>query len=477
MNLFDEAIENFEKAIEIDSTFALPYMRIGMAYTFKGRNQQGVRYFIKAKQFEDKLPIKEKNLLDIYVDTWVNTKFDDAYIKLKTFVRNYPDDKEARTIYALFLSELANNKTEALAQLDTVLLLDQKSPMALQQIGRIYALQGDYDKAIEYAKLMKKYHPESPIAYEQLSAYYQDVGRYDEAKEESRELLKLSPRNLDAIRLLDRIEIMQRDFESADNYTEMIRTYYTDDPYNMILYYGFKENLSYWRGQFKEAGEYQRRAVEQARISGDSSQVYNQMSGLASYLKNIVGQTDSALALEREASKWAQKFQLLSHAFKMVQFDITTAPEVEKMYYDKIQEFKASTPKELWPLADNLTAIFEGVLNHDTAGVIATYVDMLKNPEQKNSADKYEMGKLLVLIGRFEEGVELLSQLTSGVDETSSATRYLKARYYIGRAEEGLGHTDKAVECYREVLKYWGKPDIELDEIADTRKRLNQLQG
>ena len=161
----------------------------------------------------------------------------------------------------------------------------------------------------------------------------------------------------------------------------------------------------------------------------------------------------------------------------MIQMDVTTAPEVEQLFYDKMQEFKASLPKEMWPLADNLTALFEATLNQDTAKIIAVYEDMLKNPNQVDSGDKYEYGKLLVLTGKYEKGIERLHQITSGIDITSSATRYLKSRYYIGRAEEALGHTDKAVECYREVLKFWGKADIELDEIADSRKRLNRLQG
>ncbi|MBN1211852.1 MAG: protein kinase [candidate division Zixibacteria bacterium] len=477
LNLFDEAIDNFKKAIEIDSTFALPYMRIGMAYTFMGRDQPGIMYFIKAKQYEDKLPIKEKNLLDIYTDTWLESKFDDAYIKLKTFVNNYPDDKEARTIYALFLSELANNKTEAIAQLDTVLILDQKNPLALQHIGRIYAVQGDYDKAIEYADLFKKHYPESPIAYELLSAYYQDIGQYDKAEKESQELLKMSPTNQDALRLLVRIDILLRNFESAEKYAEMIRENYANDPYNMIIYYGFKENLAYWRGQFKKAGDFQRGAIDEARKTGDSVQIYNQMSGLASYLEDIAGQTDSALALERNAYKWAQKFQPINHAFKMVQFDVTTAPEVKQMFYDKVQEFKASLPKEMWSLIDNLSVMFEGLLNRDTAKVITAYEEMMKNPNQVSSGDKFEYGKLLVLNGQYEKGIEILNKMTSGIDVTDRALRYLKSRYYIGRAEESLGHTDRAAENYREVLKYWGKPDIELEEIADTRIRLNRLQG
>ncbi|MCK4301428.1 MAG: hypothetical protein KAW91_01570 [candidate division Zixibacteria bacterium] len=42
-------------------------------------------------------------------------------------------------------------------------------------------------------------------------------------------------------------------------------------------------------------------------------------------------------------------------------------------------------------------------------------------------------------------------------------------------AEEGLGNIPQATTKYREVLKYWGEPEIELDIITDTRSRLARL--
>ncbi|TFH61486.1 MAG: hypothetical protein E4G91_08075 [Candidatus Zixiibacteriota bacterium] len=48
---YDEGITDFNKAVALDSTFALAYMRIGMSYVFQGRLQDGVPYFHTAKRF------------------------------------------------------------------------------------------------------------------------------------------------------------------------------------------------------------------------------------------------------------------------------------------------------------------------------------------------------------------------------------------------------------------------------------------
>ncbi|MCK4858217.1 MAG: protein kinase, partial [candidate division Zixibacteria bacterium] len=90
--LYDEAIAKYNRALVFDSTFALAYMRIGMAHTFAGRRQEGAAYLALAEQFADKLPIYERNLLDIYADLWLHFEFDDALTKLEIFVNNYPND-------------------------------------------------------------------------------------------------------------------------------------------------------------------------------------------------------------------------------------------------------------------------------------------------------------------------------------------------------------------------------------------------
>jgi len=477
LNLLDEAIEEYEKALEIDSTFAMAYLRIGMANTFKGRVQQSVPYFVKAREYENRLPIKEKSLLDIYIDTWLNSKYDDAYIKLKTYVRTYPENKEARVIYGLFLNELANSRKEAIAQLDTVLMLDQKYPFGLQNISRFYALDGDYETAIEYALKIKKYYPESPIAYQQLSAYYQDLERYEEAREVSKELLKISPGKEAILQLLIRIYVLERDFENADKYTEMIREYHSDDPYSMITYYGLKQNLAYWKGRFKKGLEYQQKKIEYAHATGDSTLIYNQIHGLSNYYNSIEIDKEKALELEREALPWARQFQPLNHAFTMLNIDVSTEAEVREIFESNIENFKAALPQEMWSLADNLTALFNANSKSDTAAIMAVYDEMYKNPNQFSSGDKYEYGKLLVLTGKYEKGIEILSTMISGKDQTSNGARYLRSTYYIGQAYEGLGQIDKAVEAYREVLKYWSEPEVELDEIVETRTRLKGLTG
>lgn len=471
---YDEAIELFEKAIEVDSTFALPYMRIGMSHRFQGRQKKGTSYFALAKRFEDKLPRKDKNFLDIYVDMYFKAKFDDAFVKLKTFISNYPDDKEVRSMYALFLYQMTESPDSALAQLDTVLMLDKKYQPALTYYATIHSDQSNYDEAIRYSKLLKKYYPESPTSYQLLAGLYWRLSRFDDAIQESRELLDISPGDRTALMNLSSIYILKHDFKNARRYAEILREKHADDPYVMMSYYDIQNNLANWEGKFVTSIEFRRKGLEQALSTGDSSRIFQYYNGLAeSYIE--FGMPDSALFYAKESSRWATVFQSLEYPFILIHADRSKESEAREVWDRALNDFKARVPNELWPLGDVLGEMFDASCRADTSDLIATTKKMLDLPFQEGSSGVFEVGRLLVLNGQYEEGKEFLQRLTEGARQTSNGLRHIRALYHIGIADEALGNTEEAIANYREVLKYWNDPEIELKEIADTKKRLSRL--
>ncbi|MCK4607346.1 MAG: protein kinase [candidate division Zixibacteria bacterium] len=469
-----DAIDQFEKAIAIDSTFALPYMRIGMAHIFQGHQQLGASYFAAAKRFEDRLPLREKNMLDIYADTWLNTKLDDAFVKLRTFVGNYPDDKEARTFYSLFLSQIVDDKPGSLAQLDTVLMLDPKSLMAHDLLANHFREEEEYEKAIEHAALIKRYHPASPTSYETLASLYQRLGKYAEAADECEELLRIDPGNSSALVLLTRVHILQRNFEEAEGSAERIKENHADDPFLMRTYFSTITNLANWQGKFNAALGYQIEGLEQARLTGDSAQVSSQCQRLANSLIDL-DMLDSAAIFADESSRWASRFQTLSYPFLLVKLNPDNAPRARELFGEALAEFKSRVPSEFWEIGDVIEEVFDALCRADTSAMIAASERMIAMPNQRNTSSVLDLGELLVLTGQYARGREFLQELTSGPRQTSSARYYLRAVYYIGMAEEGLGNIPQATAKYREVLKYWGEPEIEIDIITDTRARLAKL--
>lgn len=128
-------------------------------------------------------------------------------------------------------------------------------------------------------------------------------------------------------------------------------------------------------------------------------------------------------------------------------------------------------------LADAMTELFEARCSADTRAQIKAYENLLAQPFQEGSDNIYELGSFQVMVGQPEKGRETLRQLTEGENLSSNAMRYLPAIYYIGLAEEQLGNTDAAIEKYKEVLRFWDTPDLELKVIKDTKTHLQKLAG
>jgi serine/threonine protein kinase/tetratricopeptide (TPR) repeat protein len=474
LGLTEQSIERFEKAIAIDSTFALPYMRIGMAHSFQNRSQQAAEYFNKALRFEDKLPVRERSLLDIYADTWLRQNFDDAFAKLQTFVGNYPDDKEARTIYALYLGQIIGNNDAAFAQLDTALAQDTRYPFALEAYASMYQRLNELDKAIEYYQLLKKYHPDSRNSYEALSALYRRQGEFDKAVVESQKLLELAPDSREALDQLLTISLLRRDFDGAGGYLEQIRKVSADDPYKMTDYYSSMAVLAGWQGEFKTMRKHLFNALSWSKKTGDTANIVANLQSISSYYHRL-DQRDSAMYYLEKAHGMSNMFQSLSYSLLAVEIDTAFIPLARERYRQAFERIKQRVPAEFWELIEILGDIFEGYCRADTAAIIDARKKLLGKPGQENSGDILQLGRLQVLTGQHPEGIATLQRLLSGSWMTTNAMTYLRTRYYLGLAHEALGDTEKTLADYREVLKYWGKSDIELKEIADTRKRLARL--
>jgi serine/threonine protein kinase/predicted Zn-dependent protease len=474
LNLFDESIEKFKKALEIDPGFALAYMRIGMAHVFMGRPQEGARYLALAREHRDRLPILPRSLLEIYAGFWLDRKFDDAIVRLESFVSNFPEHKEARSIYALVHFQIFRDTVAAFAQLDTVLQMDSTYHPALVVYSQIYSALGQIDRSAEFVRRIRQYHPGSPYPYLELADLYQEQGKLDEAINELRDMLRMFPKDMSALMSLSNLYIYKREFDSARYFLERIAENYGDDPYKMQRNYNQMANLAVWRGKFRSAMQYRFQSLQQALTTGDSMLIANQYQVISVYYLRF-GMPDSAKHYIFESFRWGNAFQRASYPLIFVQADPQSVDEVRPQLKKSLDEFRSRLPSELWPLADMVESLFEAYAQHDTATLIDGYEKLAEMQNQQAGINVWEAARLRVLSGQYEEGKRALLKYLTGQNATTNGYRYVNALYLIGIADEELGNTKEAVHWYEEMLKYWGDPEIELKVIKDARTRLAKL--
>ena len=469
-----QATKHFQKAIELDSTFALPYMRLAMSHVFEGRNQLAAEHFALANMHADKLPVKERTLLDIYSDIWLRMQYDDAMSKTEAYLNNYPDDKETRGYYALLLNVLKKDPYGALAQLDTVMMLDEDFYPALNWYADIYLKLDEYDKSIEYAKRAISANPQAPGPYAGLIRIYFSLGRMEEAEQACLELLELKPNDYDALVTLVSIYEIRRDFETADQTIERIRAEYSDDPFKLSNYYGMRANYEFWFGRFHSGMDYRFKALETVMPTNDSTQITSRLGNISTYYRRL-GMIDSCLYYAEEALQYANRLSKMNYPLLIAMYDRERLDKADTILRSNVDEFKASVPKDLWYIPDFIEELFEALKVQDTAQMIDIHVRMQDSPNMQSSENLLVLGELMLKTGDYEGAMKYLEELRSEENENANAYRNIATAYFIGRVQEALGNTQQAVKEYREVLKYWGKPEIELDEISETRSRLGKL--
>jgi tRNA A-37 threonylcarbamoyl transferase component Bud32/TolB-like protein len=471
---YDTAIARFDEAIDLDSTFALPYMRIAMAHTFTGRRAEATRYFRLAGEHREGLPAKESSLLDAYVNTWVEENYDRAFGRIEDLVRDYPDDAEIRTIYALFIASFRADTAATFAQLDTVLATYPTNAFAIDNYASLALRYGDIDKAAYYTSRLIEILPDVVDPRIQLIRLRQRQNRWDEAMTLAEELHRAHPQDMRPLYRLVSLSLHTRDFAKALRYAETLRELDPDDPFNLVTCYDYLAEIDAWEGRFRASLDQRHESVTWAKATGDSTQVFVALNNLSdSYRRCEL--IDSMWTYEEEAYRWASGFKRISYPIRTVEVDPSRADEVRPIFKEVMDDVRARTPREFWAVADGVEASFEACAAGDTAAMIAAARAVAEAINEQAGENIFELGRMLILHGEYPEGKELLSRFVEGQYRTSDAWRFQIATYMIGRANEGLGLTRDAVESYREFLRYWGSADIQIEPIRDAQARLARL--
>jgi tetratricopeptide (TPR) repeat protein len=183
----DQALEYFQQALLLDSTYAHPH--VGTAMVWVGRGALGLTTPREAAA-HGSVAVRQALLLDsTHVEVqsavavirqfleWDWAGAEAAYLKI--FEIN-PEFAGARLGYAVLLTWMGRLE-EARVQLDRALVLDPYNPGPRMNNGDLLAYEGRYDEAIEELQAAHRIEPDHPGPYRGLAAVYYMLGNYDEA--------------------------------------------------------------------------------------------------------------------------------------------------------------------------------------------------------------------------------------------------------------------------------------------------------
>jgi serine/threonine protein kinase/tetratricopeptide (TPR) repeat protein len=191
------AISYYQRAIEIDPSYALAYVGLADAYRSPALEFAPTEVLPKAKAAALKAIELDDKLADAHaVLGWVNFWFDwdwnSAEAQLKRALELDPRNGEAHSYYAHLLSNLGRHN-EALAEAKLGRELDPVNLRVNAVEGQCLVFAGQVDAGVDRLKKTLEFDPNYTLARSFLAAAYVQKQMFAEAADESRATLKLAP--------------------------------------------------------------------------------------------------------------------------------------------------------------------------------------------------------------------------------------------------------------------------------------------
>ena len=149
---YQAAIGLSQKAIDLDPSFALAYVNLGVSYGDLAQEDRAVRCLRKAYLLRDRV-----------------------------------SQRERFEISAIYANDVTGNVVASRGAYELWEQVYPNDPVPPTHLGNAYASLGDYDKALAAFKRVLKMNPGSGLSYANLAAIYELVDHPDEVKRTARE--------------------------------------------------------------------------------------------------------------------------------------------------------------------------------------------------------------------------------------------------------------------------------------------------
>lgn len=283
--LFAEQLYN--SAIDLDSTFALAFIELGMIYL----NKAGGKTIFTATNRDDLLDTVlhfanralsiDENLAQAYYLNawyfWYTDKMDESFINIEKSILLNSNIPEAYWLLGSYNMKIKNDPVEAISNFNRGMSLDKSDELTtlfLQNKSWIYSSVGLYDLAEQEIRSILKLQPDNVVAYSQLRWQMWIQGKFEEAVPIINKMCSITKEELSCIWDEIRSSAGLRDFSKAVTYFEEFqiklqesRTTNRWPDYIAIYSYHklgktdqanklFNESLEYWKGISTNSAQY-----------------------------------------------------------------------------------------------------------------------------------------------------------------------------------------------------------------------------
>jgi eukaryotic-like serine/threonine-protein kinase len=220
------AVPLLQRAISLDSNFAMAYARLGTNYSNLGQTARAAENARKAYELRERVSEREKLYITSHYEDYVTGNLEAARKAYELWAQTYPRD-------------------------DT----------PTGNLSFIYGNLGDYDKALAASQEALKLSPGSGLSYTNLAVGYLTVNRLDEARATAQEAQAHNLDNPANHLILYLIDFLQHDAAGMEREAAALMG---KPGFEDVMLYAESDTAAY-AGQFSKARELTRRASESAQ--------------------------------------------------------------------------------------------------------------------------------------------------------------------------------------------------------------------
>ena len=272
-NDLDAARQSFEKAVEIDPTFAAAWWQLAWEYTQLNNPQDRDRAFKTAMNLSKRVTERERLWIESAYAEWIEKDIEKGRRILQEIADKFPKDKGAHFMLARSYG-VTEDRKRCIEEFNKALTLDPNDPEIFNEFAGWYQTWGDYEKALEYDKKYVSLLPGEPNSWDSLAEAYFFIGKLDDAIANFKKALEINPDFYapPSMSSLGYVYALKEDYPEAikwlDKYIEVA-------PAAGIKQFGYfwRGFYSAWLGGLEKSLGFLQRAEDLAEAKGNKRQV------------------------------------------------------------------------------------------------------------------------------------------------------------------------------------------------------------
>ena len=462
---FNGAAGHFEKATQIDPTFAMGHLYHYIVMIQQGQMQPAMQSLGKAQQHNYRLTEPLKYLIKV-AQLNLSGNQEQALEATKQWASLFPDDMQAHQILGM-LHGLRGEFDDAIVAYRNLLAVDPFQDQIDLQVGALLQETGKEEEAIAHYVAFNKKYPERNDGLKRLANVYYTQGDLDKELETQMKALSISPNDASAVRSVGETLQRQGEFDKALQRYESALSISTT-PAEKIASHLDLGGYYWYRGQHQDAINSYNTALEIVQESSSAVEYIVRRTGLVNnYYYAGNPELAQEIADETINSPIAKQFpDLAAIAADASSFMLAKQgnPEeglrllAEAEAFVEASGFNALKSIILYSRA---FVLIESEQYEEALAVMESYLEL--NPHSTGGHNR--LGKILYETGDFKEAKKSYSRsLQFSPAGPTGLLGMAKAEIALGNAEEAKAHLEKAQTTLENA-----------DETSDTAKEVREL--